>query len=139
MLTYSLNLYTLNRIEASALQSFRLYSQDTTWRSKQDGESKIIRKYQLIKWRNPRKSKYKNRKSSKTYVTNVRETRNTRGKIMVKKVYPVYKDDAKHRPQRNDNRPRNIAKLKRRSGTPNQRYIYMGIGRVSDNGNDKNR
>ena len=79
------------------------------------------------------------KKTSKNYVSNVRETRNTRGKIMVKKVYPVYKDDAKHRPQRNDNRPRNIAKLKRRSGTPNQRYIYMGIGRVSDNGNDKNR
>ena len=41
---------------------------------------------------------------------------------MVEKIYTVHKDDAKHRPQRNDNRPRNIAELQRRSGTPDQRF-----------------
>ena len=58
---------------------------------------------------------------------------------MVEKIYPVNKNDAKHRPQRNDNRPRNTAELQKRSGTPDQRFIYMGTGRVSDNENDKNR
>ena len=77
--------------------------------------------------------------SSKNYVTNVRETTNTRGKTMEEKIYPVHKDDARHRPQRNANRPRNIAELQRRSGTPDQRFIYMGTGQVSANGNDKNR
>ena len=58
---------------------------------------------------------------------------------MVEKIYPVHKDDAKHRPQRKDNRPRNIVELQRRSGTPDQRFIYSDTRRVSDNGNDKNR
>ena len=35
--------------------------------------------------------------SSKNHATNVRETGNTRGKTMVEKVHPVYKDDSKHR------------------------------------------
>ena len=44
------------------------------------------------------------KKPSKNYITNVRETGNTRVKNMVEKIYPVHKYDPKHRPKRNENR-----------------------------------
>ena len=54
-------------------------------------------------------------------------------------IYTVHQNDSEYRSQRNDNRPLNITKLQGRSGTAYQRLIHLATGRVSDNGDDKNR
>ena len=55
----------------------------------------------------------------------------------MKTIYTVHQKDSEHRSQLNDNRPRSITKLQGRSGTPDQRLVQLGTGRVSENGDDK--
>ena len=57
---------------------------------------------------------------------------------MVETISTGHEKDSEYRPQRNDDRPRNTTKLQGRSGTPVQRLGYLGTGRVSDNGDEKN-
>ena len=56
---------------------------------------------------------------------------------MVETIYTVHQNDSEYRSQRN--RPRSITKLQGRSGTPDQRLVHLGTGRVSDNEYNKNR
>ena len=41
----------------------------------------------------------KQKKLTKNYVTNILETRKTGSKTLMEKIYPVQKNDTKHRPQ----------------------------------------
>ena len=83
--------------------------------------------------------KEQSQKLKKRYITYIRKTRDTGGEVMVEKIHIIHKDDAERRPQLYDDRPRNITELQGRSGLPDQRFIHLGTGRVSNNGNDKNR
>ena len=55
------------------------------------------------------------------------------------KIHTIYKNDTEHRPQRDDHGPWNITELQGQSRAADQRFIYLRIGRIGNNGNDENR